>query len=416
MIILKEILKFIDIASAICMFFYIVTGLCVLKNGKKVGKAKIKKKFACIIPARNEAEVIGNLVDSLKGQNYPDYLYDIFVVPNNCTDNTENIALEKNAKIIDCSSIETKSKGDVLRFAFDYLKKYDFDGYIIFDADNIVHPEFINKMNNILCDGYKLAQGYRDSKNPSDSWVSGSYSLHYMVQNYFLNKARMNINWSSFINGTGFMISKELIEEKGYYSNTMTEDIELSVRCTLDKEKIAFAEEAITYDEQPITFSQSWKQRERWSIGTNQCLKLYAKQLICDTFKNKNFGSFDSLLFLLAPAMQLVGSATFILHFLVKFAENGSIDLISKAFFAIMWYIASIVMAILVLKINKKDVKSYVKGILSLPIFYISWIPINISALMKKEFKWEKIEHTRKIKLDNLINLKYINGVKNGEG
>ena len=408
MIIIKEVLKVIDIMSAMCMIFYIITGVCVLKNNSKIKTSKIKKKIACIIPARNEDKVIGNLLESLNNQNYPKELYDIFVLPNNCIDNTENVAKEKFAKIINCDNIYAKSKGDVLRHAFDYLREYDYDAYIIFDADNIVHPEFIEKMNNVLCAGYRLAQGYRDSKNPSDSWISGSYSLHYMIQNYFLNKARMNINWSSFINGTGFMISKDLIEEKGYSSNTMTEDIELSVKCAIGNEKIAFAEEAITYDEQPITLAQSWKQRERWSIGTLQCLKIYSKELVTDIFKNKNFASLDSLLFLLAPIIQLAGAATFILHMLVKLLENSQIDFITKSLFGIMWYIASIIMTILVIKINKKPVKNYIKGIISLPIFYFSWIPIKISSIIKKDAKWERIEHTRIIKLDNIIKLNYI--------
>lgn len=408
MIIIKEVLKVIDIMSAMCMIFYIITGICVLKANNKIKTSKIKKKIACVVPARNEEKVIGNLLESLNNQNYPKELYDVFVLPNNCVDKTENVAKEQFAKIINCDNIKMKSKGDVLRHAFDYLKDYDYDAYIIFDADNIVHPEFIEKMNNVLCAGYRLAQGYRDSKNPSDSWVSGSYSLHYMIQNYFLNKARMNINWSSFINGTGFMISKDLIEEKGYSSSTMTEDIELSVKCAIANEKIAFAEEAITYDEQPITLSQSWKQRERWSIGTLQCLKIYAKELMKDCFKNKNFASLDSLLFLLAPIIQLTGAATFILHMIVKLAENSGIDIRTKLIFGVMWYIVSIFMAILIIKVNKKSVKSYIKGIISLPIFYFTWIPINISALMRKEAKWERIEHTRIVKLDNIIKLNYI--------
>lgn len=151
MIIIKEILKGLNLISAICTFFYVLTGLCVLKNISKLQTSKIKKKFACIVPARNEEKVIGNLLDSLNKQKYPQELYDIFVLPNNCIDKTEEISKSKSANIIDCSKIRIKSKGDVLRNAFDYLKSYDYDAYIIFDADNIVHPEFIEKMNDTLC-------------------------------------------------------------------------------------------------------------------------------------------------------------------------------------------------------------------------------------------------------------------------
>lgn len=269
----------------------------------------------------------------------------------------------------------------------------------------------------LYVNGYRLAQGYRDSKNPSDSWISSSYSLHYIVQNYFVNKARMNINQSSFINGTGFMISKEVVEKKGYQSETMTEDIELSVKCALDNEKIAFAEDAITYDEQPITFLQSWKQRERWSIGTLQCLKLHFKELIWGIVTKRRFSLIDTLLFLLAPVLQLIGAVIFCFGIGIKLIEGEPVNLYSKIILGIIWYIAYISMAALVVKVNNKSVRKYIKGIITLPIFYLTWVPINVVALFKKDFKWEQIEHTRIIKLENIIKMNYINnGVKNEEG
>ncbi len=415
--IIEEVLKIIDFFSIACMIYYVVIGLCSLRKSKNETDSKNFKKFACIIPARNEELVIENLLESLKKQNYPKEFYDIFVIPNNCTDNTEMISKQQKVKIINCENVRTNSKGDVLRHVFKVLKNEDYEAYIIFDADNVVHPNFIKKMNNILNKGYRLAQGYRDSKNPSDTWISSTSSLHYMVQNYFVNKARMNISQSSFINGTGFMISKELIEEKGYNSLTMTEDIELTVKCALDKEKIAFVEEAITYDEQPIKFSESWKQRKRWSVGTIQCLKMYSKSLKNDIIKNKNFGALDSLLFLFAPYMQLLTTAIFLLHILTNVVETLEINFISKIFFSIMWYILSILMSILLVKINKKDIKRYLKGIFTLPLFYFSWIPINIIACFKKNLKWEKIEHTRTISFNNILSLSYLsNGVKHEKG
>lgn len=417
MVILKEILKIIDILALASMIYYIIIGICIFKKNKKIEDSKNFKKFACIIPARNEEMVIENLIKSLNNQEYPKELYDVFVLINNCTDNTEIVAKKSKAKIIDCINIKTKSKGDVLRYGFDVLKDYNYDAYIIFDADNVVHPKFIKKMNNIINKGYKLAQGCRESKNPSDTWISSSYSLHYMIQNCFVNKARMNINQSSFINGTGFMISKELLDEKGYAYKTMTEDIELTVKCALEKEKIAFAEEAITYDEQPLSFKESWKQRKRWSVGTIQCLKAYSKQLINDIIKNRNFSALDSILFLMAPFMQLITTFTFILHILINFIETTEIDFVAKIFFSVLWYLSSIIVSILLIKINNKDIKTYVKGIVLLPLFYFSWIPINIVACFEKNLKWEPIKHTKVVSFDNIFNLKYLNnGVKHEQG
>lgn len=412
--VLKAIIILINCMSFCYMFYYLIIAIFAFKIKKIKSNNKLKNKFAIIIPARNEELVIGNLIQSLNNQNYPKENYDIYVLPNHCSDFTEKIAISFGAKIIDCKNQLINSKGDVLRYAFKFLREKDYDGYIIFDADNIVHPDFIEEINKYLCLGYRVVQGYRDSKNPADTWISSSHSLHYIIQNFFMNKARMNIDKSCFINGTGFMVSKELIEETGYTSSTITEDIELTVKCGFNNEKIAFAENAITYDEQPTDFIVSWKQRKRWSVGTLQCLKEYYVPVIKDIFMNRNFESIDSIMFLIAPILQLIGTFNCILQLVVSFLIGKHINYFSKFVLLILYYITNIILILGILKINQRQIKNYIKGIIFLPIFYLSWVPINVVALFEKNLSWERIEHKRIISLNSILNVNYINnGVKN---
>lgn len=404
--IIKEILKIVDILTAAYLIFYIVTGLCILKSKKEIKEADKKHKFAVIIPARNEERVIGNLLKSLKKQEYPEELFDVFVVANNCTDSTKEISLENDVQVIE-ESTPVNSKGDALRVAFKKLDKFDYEAYIIFDADNIVHPKFISEMNNALESGYEIAQGFRDSKNISDTWISSCYSIHYLIHNMFLNKARMNLEKSSFINGTGFMISKKLLSKQGYNAQTLTEDIELTAKCAINNEKIAFVEGAITFDEQPTTFGESWKQRKRWSIGTIQCLNLYAKRLFKKLFKKNNFTSIDILIFLLSPIVQFMGIASFILHFVIGILEGMYMNYVGKISTLVIGYIVSMVLSIAAIKLKQKRVLPYIKGIFTLPLFVLSWIPINIIACFsqRKKHKWEKIEHTKDVTIDKILEI-----------
>ena len=182
---LKILYYVVDTFIILYAIYYVITGIFAFVNNKKhtIRKYRAKHKFAVIIPARNESKVIGHLLDSLNKQDYPRHLFDIFVLPNNCTDNTKDVAKRHKAHIIECKD-NVSSKGEVLKFAFNFLNNnyYDYDAYVIFDADNIVHPGFIRRMNDTLCSGFKVAQGYRDSKNPSDTWISSCYSLFYWVQ------------------------------------------------------------------------------------------------------------------------------------------------------------------------------------------------------------------------------------------
>ena len=408
---LKIIYYMVDTFIVLYALYYIVTGLFTFINNKKskIRKYRAKHKFGVIIAARNEEKVIGHLLDSLNKQDYPKHLYDIFVVPNNCTDNTEKIAKEHNAQIIECTS-PINSKGDALKYAFNFLNNnyYDYDAYIVFDADNIVHPNFIRRMNDTMCSGYQVAQGYRDSKNPSDTWISSCYSLFYWVQNYFFNQARMNMGWSSSINGTGFMVSKEVIKKQGFDTITMTEDIEFAAQCAINNQRIAFVNDAITYDEQPLTFKESWKQRKRWSVGTLQCLYHYFNPLIKAGLSKKIPQGMDMALFFMAPIAQVLAFLVIILLMMYGLLDIQVHDGIkymydNKVFSIILGYLVSIIISLFVVVVKKKKIKQTLKGILTLSIFMLTWIPINIICLIKRDYVWEPIEHHRTVEIESIV-------------
>ena len=138
-------------------------------------------KFMALIPAHNEEKVVANLVESLKKQNYPKDKLDIYVIADNCTDNTAEIAREAGAIVYERTDPDHKTKGYAMQWFFN--KKIEegaeYDAVCVFDADNIADSEFIVNMNKKLCQGEEVVQGYRDIKNPSDTWVTAGYALFY---------------------------------------------------------------------------------------------------------------------------------------------------------------------------------------------------------------------------------------------
>ena len=392
------------------MYFLITSIIGLLKKNKiHYSNSKNYNTFAILIPARNESLVIGELIDSLFNLNYPKDKYNIYVIPNNCTDNTKEVAETKGTKIIDCN-VKVKTKGDVLNFAFNELKKNkEIDAYVIFDADNVVHPDFLKYMNDCYNSGYHVAEGFRDAKNPSDNWISGSYSLYYLMQNVFYNYTRMPLGGSASINGTGFMIQKDLIDEKGFETYTLTEDMEFTGQCALNGERIAFVEDAITYDEYPNKFIPSWKQRKRWSAGILECMRLYSKKLFKNAFKNKSIHSFDIGLTYICPVIQVISFIGLIMLIVFKIVGIELYDIFSYFLASglicfILIYLLGILVEVAVLKYKKKSVKSVISGIVFFPIFILSWIPINIVCLVKKQTKWDEIKHDRNININDIIN------------
>ena len=384
--------------------YFAVSGFLgiIMKSKVKFKKSKKKNFFAIIVAARNESQVIGNLVESLKELDYPKDRYGIFIVPNNCTDNTSKVALDSGATVLECN-VKTKTKGDVLKFAFNKLKdNKEIDAYVIFDADNLVHKDFLKHMNDCLNSGYKVAEGYRDSKNPKDNWISGSYTIFYLFQNIFFNRSRMSFDASASINGTGFMVKKELIDEMGFPTQTLTEDIEFTALCALRDERIAFVENAVTYDEQPVEFKASWKQRKRWSVGCLQCLKLYWKDLLGHFFKTGSQPSFDMFMNFVAPVVQVICLVEFVALIFFRIFNIRLYDIFSSLFssgavFMILTYVSGVVVSIFILKYNKRKAKNLLSAIALFAVFILTWIPINVVCLFTKDMKWEEIKHNRGI-------------------
>ena len=173
----------------------------------------------------------------------------------------------------------------------------------VFDADNVVDAGFLSAMNNAWCEGAVAGQGYRDSKNPTDTMISSCYSIYYWMVNRMFSHTRARVGLSAVVNGSGFMVSMDwLRRHNGWNTVTMTEDIEFTTQCILSGERVAWVPDAKTYDEQPLTFMQSWHQRCRWTVGLYQCLRVYAPQLLRQKSRGQHdlHARLDQLLFLLS--------------------------------------------------------------------------------------------------------------------
>ena len=170
------------------MLYYLFIALFGFYKKKDTKTFEPQKKFAMLVAAHNEEVVIENLVESLKHLDYPKELYDIFVIADNCTDDTAKIARAAGANVFERFNKEKRGKGFALEWMFDKIFKMDthYDGIAVFDADNLVDKNFLKEMNNKMCEGFKVVQGYIDSKNPQDSWITESYAIAFTSANRML--------------------------------------------------------------------------------------------------------------------------------------------------------------------------------------------------------------------------------------
>ena len=384
--------------------YQLVVSFCsLIKLKDKPLKINKDHKFMAIIPAHNEETVVGNLVESLKAQNYPKDKYDIYVIADNCTDDTAKVAKEAGAIVLKRFDEFHKTKG----FALDWFLKQkieedaDYDAFCLFYADNIVDKDFLKNMNKKLCQGEEVVQGYRDIKNPNDSWISSGYAIFYWMMHRFYHLARYNLGLSALLNGTGFMVKFDLVKPNGWKTITLTEDIEYSLMNIIDGRKVSWSTDAIVYDEQPITFKQSWVQRSRWTVGHLQCMKHYTKDLAEGVVKHKTLMNFDGMLYMFGIPIMLITLLLLGVNTLLFMGnEMTTFDLVvSYGKYLASTFIVPIMIAVVIMKLDKRDIKPMWFGLLCYPLFMGSWILINLKCIINPNTKWEKINHVRDIKI-----------------
>lgn len=391
-------------------FFYIAVPFLVKD---KPHKPAMPHRLAVLISARNEENVLPLLLQSLNAQTYARENFTVFVIADNCTDKTVAVARENGAVVYERFNKEKVGKGYALDFLYekiatDYGDSH-FDAYAVFDADNVLDPHYLEEMNKTFSDGYEVITSYRNSKNYGDNWISAGYALWFLRESEYLNHSRMLLGTSCAVSGTGFMFSSNIIREVGGWKFfLLTEDIEFTVYNVVRGRKIGYAKNAELYDEQPVTFAQSWRQRLRWAKGYIQVWGKYGAALLKNIFSPRFTSCYDMTMTimpaLVLSVLTLLNCLICVIVGLILGWELSKIGLsLFGAFWGIystLWLIGAITTATQWKKIHCGGFKK-IFYVFTFPLFMLTYLPISITAMFKK-VEWAPIAHNRIRTLDDI--------------
>ena len=259
---------------------------------RKFKPAKKKHKYAIVIAARNEEAVIGNLLDSIKKQDYPSELLTTFVVADNCTDKTAEIARNNGAICYERFDSERKTKGFALQYLFERIEedygRSSFEGYFVFDADNLLKKDYITKMNDAFDSGEKIITSYRNIKNIDENWITIMFAVHWLRSIRTNHRARSVLRLATNIQGTGYLFSNEVVKN-GWKYTSLTEDRGLTADAVAQGYRISYQDEAEFFDEQTPNYKVAYNQKLRWSKGLLINFKESGWKLFLNIFFGRKF-------------------------------------------------------------------------------------------------------------------------------
>ncbi len=258
-------------------------------KAKTYPEAKVKHRFGIVIPARNERDVIADTVKCILSSKYPKEMFDVFVVADNCTDDTAELARKAGATVYERTDPDPKhhKAGYALKFLFEKIMEEfpnKYEAFIKFDADNLMEPDYISRMNDAFDAGVKCARGYSNAKNIGQNVIAGISGLWYIRDCRFSSNFRSAIGQGTMLGGAGMMFAAEIIEKHGWDCLTASDDSEFTMRrLNEDKIKTMYVKDAVVYEDQPSTIKDTFRRYKRMAGALN---KLFYTQGI------KSFGLF----------------------------------------------------------------------------------------------------------------------------
>ena len=409
----------------VCTLFYGYQILYVLVSlfvrQQRLDEAKKQHRFAVLIAARNESKTIRNLLESIATQDYPQELIDVFVIADNCTDDTAGIARRHGATVFERHDSEKVGKGYALDYAYQRIRLMpDADGYeayMVFDADNVLDPGFFTAMNRTFDSGAPVSTSFRNSKNYADNWISAGSALWFLREAKFLSLARWKLGTTCAVSGTGFYVAADILREAGGWKwHLMTEDIEFSIVSVLSERKIAYTSDAILYDEQPKTLSATWNQRERWAKGFYQVFGRYWWDLLKSQVKHPRgyrFGCYDMMATVAPGLLMAVIVGCFNTIGIVTYASSDAsmrrillmtmvMSLMYLSSYVLVMFVFGAITTIAEWDSIRASAWQKILYAFTFPLFMLLYIPIAIVALFKKP-QWKPIEHTVDVGIDSLM-------------
>ncbi len=268
--------------AAVCLYLLVVT---VAAYGLR-SHPRVPAEFpscAVVIPAHNEASQIGRTLKYLGRSNYPGNLFEVYVIADNCDDNTAEIVRAAGATALEREDRENPGKGQALDWCFHnhtgILREHPVT--VIIDADSMVDPNFLAAITaRLLESNVDAVQGNNSVANPLEHWRTALTGASFALVNCVRPAGLTRLGASAGLKGNGMAFRSALLAHRGWPAHSIVEDVEFGVRLLLEGHRTVFGLDARISSDMPAGTRQADAQRRRWEFGRFQVARRYVPALL----------------------------------------------------------------------------------------------------------------------------------------
>lgn len=380
-------------------YYWLLALASTRKTSKKKSDLSLNSRgshyrFAIVIPAHNEADIIEQTLVQLKALNYPRELYTIFVVADFCTDQTAEIAKRQGATCLERVEGDRGGKGDALRWALKQILTLQpsYDVIVVFDADTLVDPYFLFYMNARLQMGAQVIQGQHKISNPQAGVFPALTYAMMVVDNRFQNQGRENLGFCVKNMGDSICLRTEVLRKLDW-STELTDDYDLRLRLILAGLRIVYEPAAVGCGQAPLTWREARAQRLRWAQGIAKAGKSYRYKLWKSALKERCMLKLDGAISVTLPSY----SSLAMISVFMLLIHNIFSSLFSPELLKAWWIVtgACFIYPWFGLAIERAPAWSYL-AIACGPLFMVWRQLIQLRARLSRSADWIRTPHYEK--------------------
>ncbi len=292
----------------IAAYLFVVTLAAMLKANPVVTDC-VQPTCAVLIPAHNEAQQIEAAVSALHASDYPKNRFHVFVIADNCTDDTAARARQCGAHALERTEPELRGKGQALHWCLTHHPAIteQHDVVIIIDADSTVAPGFIAALaQGVMQPDISAAQANNAVENPLAGWRTALTAAAFALVNHVRLKGLTRLGASAGIKGNGMAFRTDVLRKYGWPAHSIAEDIEFGMRLVQDGYRSAYVPAAKITSPMPTVARHATAQRKRWERGRIQVVKKFVPSLTKALFQTRDLRLLGPLMELLTPPLSLL--------------------------------------------------------------------------------------------------------------